>query len=129
MSDRLEANNGVLAVVRLVPQRKVVSAFALRISAVNFDTGIRVTEVVLKGVVEIFKESIELSIDDLFRAPGLGGDDALWVEGSTLCDGSGRNAFSVAAEAGGRDLGRGNVDVVQLVPGGGVDGVGLIWIV
>jgi hypothetical protein len=39
MSDRLEANNGVLAVVRLVLQRKVVSAFALRISAVNFDTG------------------------------------------------------------------------------------------
>jgi hypothetical protein len=75
---------------------------------------------------------VVLGVDDLAGlagALGLGGDDALWAEGTALCDGSGGDTARLAVSAGGRRLGGGDVDDVKLAAGSGLGGVVLSRVV
>jgi hypothetical protein len=97
-----------------------------------------VVRVVLDGLLsEAAVELLEgglvvLGVDDLAGlawALGLGSDDALWAEGTALCDGSGGDTARLAVGAGGGRLGGGDVDDVELAASGGLGGVVLGWVV
>ena len=83
-----------------------------------------------EAAVELLKGGlVVLGVDDLAGltwALGLGGDDALWAEGTALGNGSGGDAAGLAVRAGGGlggRLGGGDVDDVELAAGGGLGGV------
>jgi hypothetical protein len=80
-----------------------------------------------KAAVELLEGGlVVLGVDDLAGlagALGLGGNDALWADGTALCDGSGRDAAGLAVGAGGRGLGSWDVDDVELAASGGLGGV------
>lgn len=71
---------------------------------------------------------VVLGVDDLAGlagALGLGGNDALWAEGTALGDGS----VALVGRAGRRGLGGWDVDDVELAASGGLGGVLLGWVV
>jgi len=86
-----------------------------------------------KAAVELLEGSlVVLGVDDLAGltgALGLGSNDALWAEGTALCNGGGGDAAGLAVGAGRRGLGGGDVDDVELAAGGGLGGVVLGWVV